>query len=126
MPPERLLTYLHREIGNSSNEASDRFVPMFDDMKLDVSGRRVLVKGMPINLSPIEFRLLRALMGDAGRVLGRAELIAAAWPESAFVEPRTVDVHIGRLRRALRRALGRDVIRTVPKEGYAIEITQYM
>ncbi|MBB4213827.1 transcriptional regulator [Rhizobium anhuiense] len=126
MPPERLLTYLHREIGNSSNEASDRFVPMFDDMKLDVSGRRVLVKGMPINLSPIEFRLLRALMGDAGRVLGRAELIAAAWPETAFVEPRTVDVHIGRLRRALRRALGRDVIRTVPKEGYAIEITQYM
>ncbi|MFW8586713.1 winged helix-turn-helix transcriptional regulator [Rhizobium beringeri] len=126
MPPERLLSYLHGEIGNSSGEASGRLVPIFDDMKLDVSGRRVLVRGMPVNLSPIEFRLLSALMGDAGRVLSRAELISVAWPKSAFVEPRTVDVHIGRLRRALRRALGRDVIRTVPKEGYAIDVGQSM
>jgi two-component system phosphate regulon response regulator PhoB len=126
MPPERLLSYLHGEIGNSSGEASGRLVPIFDDMKLDVSGRRVLVRGMPVNLSPIEFRLLSALMGDAGRVLSRAELISVAWPKSAFVEPRTVDVHIGRLRRALRRALGRDVIRTVPKEGYAIDVGQNM
>lgn len=126
MPPERLLSYLHGTIGNTSGEATSRLAPIFDDMKLDVSGRRVLVRGMPVNLSPIEFRLLRALMGDAGRVLSRAELIAVAWPKSAFVEPRTVDVHIGRLRRALRRALGRDVIRTVPKEGYAIDIVQSM
>ncbi|MBB3913866.1 two-component system phosphate regulon response regulator PhoB [Rhizobium pisi] len=123
LPPERLLSYLHDKIGNSSDEMPSHLVPIFDDMKLDVGGRRVLVRGMPVNLSPIEFRLLSALMGDAGRVLSRTELIAVAWPKSAFVEPRTVDVHIGRLRRALKRALGRDVIRTVPKEGYAIDIT---
>lgn len=123
LPPERLLSYLHGKIGNSSDEMPSHLVPIFDDMKVDVGGRRVLVRGMPVNLSPIEFRLLSALMGDAGRVLSRAELIAVAWPKSAFVEPRTVDVHIGRLRRALRRALGRDVIRTVPKEGYAIDIS---
>lgn len=123
LPPERLLSYLHDKIGNSSDETPGHLVPIFDDMKLDVGGRRVLVRGMPVNLSPIEFRLLSALMGDAGRVLSRAELIAVAWPKAAFVEPRTVDVHIGRLRRALRRALGRDVIRTVPKEGYAIDVT---
>lgn len=122
LPPERLLSYLHGKIGNSSDEMPRHLVP-FDDMKLDVGGRRVLVRGLPVNLSPIEFRLLSALMGDAGRVLSRAELIAVAWPKAAFVEPRTVDVHIGRLRRALRRALGRDVIRTVPKEGYAIDVT---
>jgi two-component system phosphate regulon response regulator PhoB len=92
-------------------------------VKLDVSSRRVLVRGTPVNLSPIEFRLLSALVGDAGRVLSRAELIAAAWPQPVFVEPRTVDVHIGRLRRALKRVLGRDVIRTVPKEGYAFDIS---
>ncbi|MBB3137030.1 two-component system phosphate regulon response regulator PhoB [Rhizobium pisi] len=123
LPPDRLLSYLHDKIGNSSDEMPSHLVPIFDDMKLDVGGRRVLVRGMPVNLSPIEFRLLSALMGDAGRVLSRTELIAVAWPKSAFVEPRTVDVHIGRLRRALKRALGRDVIRTVPKEGYAIDIT---
>jgi two-component system phosphate regulon response regulator PhoB len=123
MPPERLLSYLHGAIGNSSGEATSRLVPIFDDVKLDVSSRRVLVRGTPVNLSPIEFRLLSALMGDAGRVLSRAELIAAAWPQPVFVEPRTVDVHIGRLRRALKRVLGRDVIRTVPKEGYAFDIS---
>ena len=122
MRPERLLSYLHAAIGNSSNETTSRPVPIFDDMKLDAGGRRVLVRGAPVNLSPIEFHLLSALMGGAGRVLSRAELIVAAWPKNAFVEPRTVDVHIGRLRRALRRALGRDVIRTVPKIGYAIDI----
>ncbi|MCW0019245.1 response regulator transcription factor [Rhizobium sp. BT-226] len=126
MPPERLLSYLHGAIGSSSDGTHGRLGPIFDDMKLDVSGRRVLVRGMPVNLSPIEFRLLSALMGEAGRVLSRAELIAVAWPKTAFVEPRTVDVHIGRLRRALRRALGRDVIRTVPKEGYAIDVAQSM
>jgi two-component system phosphate regulon response regulator PhoB len=122
MRPERLLSYLHGAIGDSSDEARSRLLPIFDDMKLDAEGRRVLVRGTPINLSPIEFRLLSALMGDAGRVLSRTELIGIAWPQGAFVEPRTVDVHIGRLRRALRRALGRDVIRTVPKVGYAIDI----
>ncbi|MBB4584095.1 DNA-binding response OmpR family regulator [Rhizobium aethiopicum] len=77
---------------------------------------------MSIRPSPIEFRLLSALMDNAGRVLSRAELIDIAWPQTAFVEPRTVDVHIGRLRRALKHALGRDVIRTVPKVGYAIDV----
>ena len=120
--PERLLSYLHNTIGNSSGNTPSRPPSVFDDMKLDAEGRRVLVRGAPINLSPIEFRLLSALMGDAGRVLSRVELIGIAWPQGAFVEPRTVDVHIGRLRRALKRALGRDVIRTVPKVGYAMDI----
>ncbi|MDR9774728.1 winged-helix domain-containing protein [Rhizobium hidalgonense] len=122
MPPERLLTYLHGAIGNPLDELAKRPVPMFDEMRLDAGARRVLVRGAPVNLSPIEFRLLSALMNDAGRVFSRAELIDIAWPKRAFVEPRTVDVHIGRLRRALKRALGRDVIRTVPKVGYAIDV----
>ncbi|EJB01876.1 response regulator with CheY-like receiver domain and winged-helix DNA-binding domain [Rhizobium leguminosarum bv. trifolii WSM597] len=122
MRPERLLSYLHGAIGNSADNVPRRLLPIFDDMKLDTKGRRVLVRGTPINLSPIEFRLLSALMGDVGRVLSRVELIGIAWPQGAFVEPRTVDVHIGRLRRALKRALGRDVIRTVPKVGYAMNI----
>ncbi|PDS99287.1 transcriptional regulator [Rhizobium sp. S9] len=120
MRPQRLLSYLNSVIGVSPDKMPGRL--MFDDMRLDAGGRRVLVRGEPVNLSPIEFRLLSALMDNAGRVLSRAELISIAWPQKAFVEPRTVDVHIGRLRRALKRALGRDVIRTVPKAGYAIDI----
>ncbi|MBB4192984.1 winged helix-turn-helix transcriptional regulator [Rhizobium aethiopicum] len=122
MRPQRLLSYLNSVIGGSSDKTSGTLVGMFDDMKLDAGGRRVLVRGEPVNLSPIEFRLLSALMDNAGRVLSRAELIDIAWPQTAFVEPRTVDVHIGRLRRALKHALGRDVIRTVPKVGYAIDV----
>ncbi|MBX5106011.1 DNA-binding response regulator [Rhizobium lentis] len=122
MPPERLLSYLYGAIGNPGDKATKRFVPMSHELSLDAGARRVLVRGAPVSLSPIEFRLLSALMTDAGRVFSRAELIGIAWPQRAFVEPRTVDVHIGRLRRALKRVLGRDVIRTVPKVGYAIDI----
>ncbi|MBX4917890.1 winged helix-turn-helix transcriptional regulator [Rhizobium bangladeshense] len=122
MRPQRLLSYLNSVIGGSPNKTPGGLPRMFDDMKFDAGGRRVLVRGEPVNLSPIEFRLLSALMDNAGRVLSRAELIDIAWPQTAFVEPRTVDVHIGRLRRALKRALGRDVIRTVPKVGYAIDV----
>ncbi|SCB62268.1 two-component system, OmpR family, phosphate regulon response regulator PhoB [Rhizobium aethiopicum] len=122
MRPQRLLSYLNSVIGVSPDKTPGRLLKMFDDMKLDAGGRRVLVRGEPVNLSPIEFRLLSALMDNAGRVLSRAELIDIAWPQTAFVEPRTVDVHIGRLRRTLKHVLGRDVIRTVPKVGYAIDV----
>ncbi|MDK4732035.1 response regulator transcription factor [Rhizobium sp. CNPSo 3490] len=121
MRPQRLLSYLSSVIGISPDKTPGRIPRVFDDMKLDVGGRQVLVRGKPVDLSPIEFRLFSALMDNAGRVLSRAEMINIAWPQSAFVEPRTVDVHIGRLRRALKRALGRDVIRTVPKVGYVID-----
>ncbi|MER9331180.1 winged helix-turn-helix domain-containing protein [Mesorhizobium sp. M0488] len=77
--------------------------------------------GTEISLGPIEFRLLRRLPENPGRVLSRDELIGAAWPGNVYVGARTVDVHISRLRKSIRHSAHGDVIRTVRLGGYALE-----
>ena len=69
-------------------------------------------------LGPTEFRLLEYLMESPGRVLSRSQLLDGVWGRDAFVDERTVDVHIGRLRKALVRGKERDLIRTVRGAGY--------
>ena len=70
-----------------------------------------------MRLGPTEFRLLEFLMESSGRVLSRAQLLDGVWGRDAFVDERTVDVHIGRLRKALIRGNERDPIRTVRSAG---------
>ena len=90
------------------------------EMSLDTySVRR---KGHEIRLGPIEFRILRHLLQNPGKVFSRIDLIGAAWPENIHVEERTVDVHIGRLRKNLNSVSGADVIRTVRSAGYALVV----
>ena len=90
------------------------------EMSLDTySVRR---KGHEIRLGPIEFRILRHLLQNPGKVFSRTDLIGAAWPENIHVEERTVDVHIGRLRKSLNSVSGADVIRTVRSAGYALVV----
>jgi len=72
-------------------------------------------------LGPIEFKMLRYMLENPERVLSRDELIKAAWPRNVFVGPRTVDVHISRLRRIFRQFSRADMIRTVRLGGYALE-----
>jgi two-component system phosphate regulon response regulator PhoB len=91
-------------------------------MQLD--SMRVECNGMDVQLSPIEFRLLQHFLQKPGYVFSREALIEAAWPQGTFVEPRTVDVHVGRLRRAMRGVLSRDIIRTVRAIGYALDERQ--
>lgn len=78
--------------------------------------------GKIIPFGPIEFRLLCEMSRLPGQVFSREELIKAAWPANIFVELRTVDVHIGRLRRLLQRETGTNLIRTVRSAGYAMEV----
>ncbi len=91
------------------------------DVAMDLSSHRVLRAGKAIHLGPTEFRLLRHFLENPGRVFSREQLLDAAWGRDAYVEPRTVDVHIRRLRKALNRDGLADLIRTVRAFGYALD-----
>jgi two-component system phosphate regulon response regulator PhoB len=88
------------------------------DIELDRAAHRVQRGPREVRLGPTEFRLLEFLMESPGRVLSRAQLLDGVWGRDAFVDERTVDVHIGRLRKALVRGKERDPIRTVRGAGY--------
>lgn len=88
------------------------------DIELDRIAHRVSRGLREVRLGPTEFRLLEFLMESPGRVLSRTQLLDGVWGRDAFVDERTVDVHIGRLRKALIRGKERDPIRTVRGAGY--------
>lgn len=90
----------------------------FADVEIDLAAMRVRRGDADITLSPLHFRLLVHLARHADRVVSRDELIACCWPTGAIVEPRTVDIHVGRIRQALNQS-GDNVIRTVRSIGYA-------
>ena len=71
--------------------------------------------------SPMEFRLLRHFMEHPGRVFSREQLLDAVWGREIYLEPRTVDVHVRRLRKTLNAGGKRDIIRTVREAGYALD-----
>ncbi len=91
------------------------------DLSLDRKMRRVTRAGRDITLSPTEFRLLEHLMQSPGRVYSRSQLLDAVWGRDVYIDERTVDVHVGRLRRALSRAREADPIRTVRGTGYSFD-----
>lgn len=87
---------------------------------LDPATRAATRDGRALRLGPTEYRLLATLLRRPGRVFSRAELLAAVWGEGLHVEPRTVDVHVLRLRRALNRPGEADPLRTIRGVGYAL------
>jgi two-component system, OmpR family, phosphate regulon response regulator PhoB len=91
------------------------------DVTLDRAARRVTRAGREVALGPTEFRLLEYFMEGAGRVLSRAQILDGVWGREVFVDERTVDVHIGRLRKALVHGREKDPIRTVRGAGYAFD-----
>jgi two-component system phosphate regulon response regulator PhoB len=91
------------------------------DISLDRRNRRVTRGSRDINLSPTEFRLLEHLMQSPGRVYSRAQLLDAVWGRDIYIDERTVDVHVGRLRKAIRRGREPDPIRTVRGMGYSFD-----
>src|SRR5579883_2551711 len=93
------------------------------DLALDRQNWRVRRGGRDIHMGPTEFRLLEHLMGKPGRVFSRAQLLDSVWGLSAEIDERTVDVHIGRLRKALSNNDEHDPIRTVRGAGYAFDET---
>ncbi len=124
--PELFLAYLHSIVSSHQGKkpvGDDGHIISFGKIKILADKYRVQRgDGKDIHLSPIEFRLLCKMSRLPGQVFSREELIRAAWPDNIFVELRTVDVHIGRLRRLLVRELGMDLIRTVRSAGYAMEV----
>lgn len=93
----------------------------FEDIKMDLVEKKVFRNDVYIHLGPTEFRLLKMLMETPGKVFSREFLLKNVWGNNIYVESRTVDVHIRRLRRALNEH-GPDYIRTVRATGYAIDI----
>ena len=91
------------------------------DIELDRQNHRVRRAGRQLTLGPTEFRLLEYLMQNRGRVYSRAQLLDAVWGHDVYVDERTVDVHVGRLRAALNRGRLRDPIRTIRGSGYSFD-----
>ncbi|QDL91954.1 phosphate regulon transcriptional regulatory protein PhoB [Paroceanicella profunda] len=98
-------------------------VATFGDIVLDRETRRLRRAGREVHLGPTEYRLLDVLMQRPGRVFSREQLLDRVWGNEVYVEIRTVDVHVGRLRKALNRRGDRDPIRTVRSAGYALDET---
>ncbi len=94
----------------------------FGNVVMDLASHRVRRASRDIHLGPTEFRLLRHFLQHPGRVFSREQLLDLVWGHDVYVELRTVDVHIRRLRKALNEDGDEDLIRTVRSAGYAIDI----
>ena len=114
----RQLRYRHIS-GDYDCDAND--VLRFADLTLNLATVKVHKAGNEVSLTALQFRLLRRLMQRASTVCQRDDLIESCWPPHVEVEPRTVDIHIGHIRRALG-GLGPELIRTVRGNGYALEM----
>jgi two-component system, OmpR family, phosphate regulon response regulator PhoB len=91
-----------------------------EDIELDREAYRVMRNGREVRLGPTEFKLLEFMMESPGRVFTRTQLLDGVWGRDVYVDERTVDVHIGRLRKAINRGKEKDPIRTVRGAGYAL------
>jgi len=92
----------------------------FADIILDSGEHRVFRAGQALHLGPTEFRLLSTLMEKPGRVWTREQLLDRVWGRDIYVDTRTIDVHVGRLRKALMQNGGDNPVRTVRGTGYAL------
>ena len=111
----RLRTQLRRTRPASMGERLS-----FGDIILDAAEHRVFRAGRALHLGPTEFRLLSTLMERPGRVWTREQLLDRVWGRDIYVDTRTIDVHVGRLRKALMQNGGADPIRTVRGTGYSL------
>jgi two-component system, OmpR family, phosphate regulon response regulator PhoB len=119
--PSELIARL-RAVMRRAKPASAEEVLRFSDLAMDLAAHRVTRSGKPVHLGPTEFRLLRFLMQHPGRVFSREQLLDQVWGHDVYVEPRTVDVHIRRLRKALNENETADLVRTVRSAGYALDM----
>jgi len=90
------------------------------DIALDRDAHRVSRNGREVRLGPTEYKLLEFMMESPGRVFSRTQLLDGVWGRDVYVDERTVDVHIGRLRKSINRGKEKDPIRTVRGAGYAL------
>ena len=115
----RVRSNLRRARHGETNE-----VLSYDLLKMDLGHHKVSYGDKPVKLGPIEFKLLRLMLGAPGRVWSRSQLLDRVWETNVNVDTRTVDVHIGRLRGQLRKVCDVDLIRTVRGFGYSLDLGQ--
>jgi two-component system, OmpR family, phosphate regulon response regulator PhoB len=113
-----LLARVHALLRRAKPEQSMKVLSA-GDIELDREKKRVHRSGRELHLGPTEFRLLEFLMVSPGRVFTREQLLDSVWGREAYIDERTVDVHVGRLRKALSRGRETDPIRTVRGAGYS-------
>jgi two-component system, OmpR family, phosphate regulon response regulator PhoB len=94
---------------------------IYSDIEMDTVSHKVRRAGITVPLGPTEFRLLKHFLEHPGRVFSRERLLDSVWGRDSDIEPRTVDVHIRRLRKAINVGACADVIRTVRSAGYALD-----
>ncbi len=111
-----------RAVMRRTRPVFDKDTLTYADIVMDLGSHRVNRGDRTIDLGPTEFRLLRFLLEHPGRVFGREQLLDAVWGQETYIEPRTVDVHIRRLRKAMNSPGSPDLIRTVRSAGYALEL----
>lgn len=97
----------------------------YEDISMDLETHRVMRDERAVKLGPTEFRLLRTLLEKPGRVFSREQLLDRVWGRDIYVELRTVDVHIRRLRKALNGPNETDLIRTVRSAGYSLDAAKF-
>ncbi|MGB0625406.1 MAG: phosphate regulon transcriptional regulator PhoB [Alphaproteobacteria bacterium] len=111
-----------RAVLRRTRPAFDQDLLTYGDIAMDLTTHRVSRADAPVELGPTEFSLLRFLMEHPGRVFSREQLLDSVWGHDAYIEPRTVDVHIRRLRKAMNLPGTDDLIRTVRSAGYALDL----
>ena len=119
--PAELLARVRAVLRRTSPVLAEE-VLRFGDIVMDLASHRVRRDNRDVHLGPTEFRLLRHFMQHPGRVFSREQLLDLVWGHDVYVELRTVDVHIRRLRKALNEDGAEDLIRTVRSAGYAIDL----
>jgi two-component system, OmpR family, phosphate regulon response regulator PhoB len=110
-----------RALLRRSNAVPDKGHLVFHDIEMDLSSHRVTRNSRRVHLGPTEFRLLEFFMQHPRRVFSREELLDAVWGHDIHVEPRTVDVHIRRLRKSMNNDGELDLVRTVRAAGYSLD-----
>lgn len=113
-----------RAVMRRTRPAFDKDVLTYSDIVMDTATHRVTRSDLPVDLGPTEYRLLRFLLEHPGRVFSREQLLDSVWGQDAYIEPRTVDVHIRRLRKAMNLPGLPDIIRTVRSAGYALDTNE--
>ena len=121
--PSELIARLRAVLRRSRPECDGETL-QYQDLVMDLASHRVRRNGHEVHLGPTEFRLLRHLLENQGRVFSREQLLDMVWGRDVYVEPRTVDVHIRRLRKAINADEETDLIRTVRATGYALDLAE--
>ncbi|MGB1007500.1 MAG: winged helix-turn-helix domain-containing protein, partial [Thalassobaculaceae bacterium] len=117
--PRELMARVRAVLRRAQPGDNERLI--YGDIEMDLARHKVRRNGRDLHLGPTEYRLLRHFLESPGRVFSREQLLDAVWGRDVYVEARTVDVHIRRLRKTLNEGGLPDLIRTVRSAGYAID-----